>query len=81
MSTRSLTSALLGAVLVCTLVIAPGVLAQSDAPPDLTYHTVTAPGWAEPLEVPIGFTVDEVASGLTSPRLMALDTEIGRAHV
>jgi glucose/arabinose dehydrogenase len=75
MSTRSLTSALLGLALVCTLVVAPGVLAQSDAPPDLTYHTITAPGWAAPLEVPVGFTVDEVASGLTSPRFMALDAD------
>jgi glucose/arabinose dehydrogenase len=37
------------------------------------YHAVQQPGWPHPLEVPVGFTIEEVASGLTSPRFMARD--------
>jgi glucose/arabinose dehydrogenase len=37
------------------------------------YHQVQAPGWPHPLEVPVGFTIEEVASGIPSPRFMALD--------
>jgi glucose/arabinose dehydrogenase len=37
------------------------------------YHQVQAPGWPHPLEVPIGFTIEEVASDIPSPRFMALD--------
>lgn len=37
------------------------------------YHSVQQPGWPHPLEVPIGFTIDEVAGGLDSPRFMARD--------
>jgi len=39
----------------------------------LQYHQVQAPGWPHPLEVPNGFTIDEVASGIPAPRFMALD--------
>jgi glucose/arabinose dehydrogenase len=39
----------------------------------LQYHQVHAPGWPHPLETPNGFTIDEVASGIPSPRFMALD--------
>jgi glucose/arabinose dehydrogenase len=39
----------------------------------IQYHAVQAPGWPHPLEVPVGFTIDEVASGVPSPRFMALD--------
>jgi len=39
----------------------------------LQYHQVQAPGWPHPLEVPSGFTIEEVASGIPSPRFMALD--------
>lgn len=39
------------------------------------YHSVTHPGWPTPLEVPAGFTVEEAASGLRSPRFMALDRD------
>jgi glucose/arabinose dehydrogenase len=39
----------------------------------LQYHQVQAPGWPHPLEVPNGFTIDEVASGIPSPSFMALD--------
>jgi glucose/arabinose dehydrogenase len=39
----------------------------------LQYHQVQAPGWPHPLEVPVGFTIDEVAAGIPSPRLMAID--------
>src|SRR6266545_3598581 len=39
----------------------------------LQYHQVQAPGWPHPLEVPAGFTIDEVASGVPSPRFMAID--------
>jgi glucose/arabinose dehydrogenase len=37
------------------------------------YHQVQAPGWPHPLEVPNGFTIEEVASGIPSPRFMAID--------
>lgn len=40
----------------------------------LQYHAVQAPGWPHPLEVPNGFTIDEVASGIPAPRFMALDS-------
>jgi glucose/arabinose dehydrogenase len=43
----------------------------------LQFHQVQAPGWPHPLEVPAGFTIDEVAAGLTSPRFMALDPANG----
>jgi glucose/arabinose dehydrogenase len=39
----------------------------------LLYLSVAKPNWPGLLEVPAGFTVDEVASGLTRPRFMALD--------
>src|SRR3954464_4562931 len=39
----------------------------------LQYHAVQAPGWPHPLEVPNGFTIDEVASGIPAPRFMAID--------
>jgi glucose/arabinose dehydrogenase len=39
----------------------------------LQYHAVQAPGWPHPLEVPNGFTIDEVASGVPAPRFMAID--------
>ena len=39
----------------------------------LQYHAVQAPGWPHPLEVPNGFTIEEVASGIPAPRFMALD--------
>jgi glucose/arabinose dehydrogenase len=41
------------------------------------YRQVQQPGWPHPLEVPAGFTIDEVAAGLTSPRFMALDPADG----
>jgi glucose/arabinose dehydrogenase len=43
----------------------------------LVYHAVQAPGWPHPLEVPAGFTIDEVAAGLKSPRFMAVDPADG----
>jgi glucose/arabinose dehydrogenase len=49
--------------------------AQSEDAPPLAFHTVQSSGWAMPLEVPAGFTVEEAASGLTSPRFMALDVD------
>jgi glucose/arabinose dehydrogenase len=39
------------------------------------YHQVRQPGWPAPLEVPVGFTVEEVASGLKGPRFMARDAD------
>ncbi|NJM06221.1 hypothetical protein HC891_08515 [Candidatus Gracilibacteria bacterium] len=39
------------------------------------YVAVREPGWPTALEVPNGFTVEEVASGLKSPRFMALDSD------
>lgn len=44
-------------------------------PVPTTYHTVEHPHWPAPLEVPVGFTVDEVASNLSYPRFMALDSD------
>src|SRR5207249_4110626 len=41
------------------------------------YHEVQAPGWPHPLEVPVGFTIEEVAAGLGGPRFMALDPADG----
>ncbi len=41
------------------------------------YVAVRAPSWPAPLEVPEGFTVEEVASGLVRPRFMALDPADG----
>jgi glucose/arabinose dehydrogenase len=43
----------------------------------LQYHQVQAPGWPHPLEVPTGFTIEEVAAGLKSPRFMAIDPADG----
>lgn len=37
------------------------------------YRSVQAPGWPAPLEVPVGFTIEEVASGQPGPRFMARD--------
>jgi glucose/arabinose dehydrogenase len=39
------------------------------------YHQVQANGWPHPLEVPVGFTIEEVAAGLKGPRFMALDSD------
>lgn len=39
------------------------------------YHAVQQPGWPGPLEVPLGFTIEELANGLTTPRFMALDSD------
>jgi glucose/arabinose dehydrogenase len=41
------------------------------------YHAVQAPGWPHPLEVPLGFTIEEVAAGIPAPRFMALDPANG----
>jgi glucose/arabinose dehydrogenase len=41
------------------------------------YHQVQAAGWPHPLEVPDGFTIEEIASGLNGPRFMALDPADG----
>jgi glucose/arabinose dehydrogenase len=41
------------------------------------YRQVQAPGWPHPLEVPIGFTIEEVAAGVPAPRFMALDPANG----
>ena len=40
-----------------------------------TYVSFQEPGWPTALEVPSGFIVEEVASGLTRPRFMALDAD------
>ncbi len=37
------------------------------------YHSVSSPGWPYPLEVPLGFDIKEVASGMVGPRFMAFD--------
>src|SRR5690606_41144053 len=37
------------------------------------YRFVQQPGWPHPLEVPMGFTIEEVASGIPAPRFMAQD--------
>ena len=39
------------------------------------YHQVQQSGWPTPLEVPVGFTIEEAASGLKGPRFMALDSD------
>jgi glucose/arabinose dehydrogenase len=39
------------------------------------FVAVREAGWPSALEVPRGFTVEEVASGLQSPRFMALDSD------
>jgi glucose/arabinose dehydrogenase len=44
-------------------------------PPELVYHSVQAPGWPTALEVPLGFTVTEIASGLKNPRFMVVDAD------
>ncbi len=41
------------------------------------YVQVHEPGWPSALEVPEGFTVEQVASGVPSPRFMALDPANG----
>lgn len=41
------------------------------------YVAIQAPGWPSALEVPRGFSVEEVASGLHRPRFMALDPSDG----
>jgi len=41
------------------------------------YVQVRAPGWPTALEVPQGFTVEEAASGVPSPRFMAIDPADG----
>jgi glucose/arabinose dehydrogenase len=74
LSRWSLVGSTIGAV-VWLVLATRAIAAQPDQPPPLQFHQVQSPGWALPLEVPNGFTVDEVASGLTSPRFMALDTD------
>src|SRR5258708_14864532 len=49
--------------------------AQEGPAPKLQYHAVKQTGWPTALEVPLGFTVEEAAAGLTSPRFMALDAD------
>lgn len=44
---------------------------QVNEPP--RYIQIQRPGWPTALEVPAGFTIDEVASGLNRPRFMARD--------
>jgi len=39
------------------------------------YRAVEQAGWPTPLEVPTGFTVEEVAGGLRGPRFMARDAD------
>lgn len=57
------------------------VAAQDDAgsaptpPPALSYTDFQGPGWLSSLEVPVGFKVEEVATGLVGPRFMALDQD------
>jgi glucose/arabinose dehydrogenase len=41
------------------------------------YHAVQQAGWPYALEVPVGMTIEEVYSGLYSPRFMALDPADG----
>lgn len=47
----------------------------SDQPVSVAYHRVEHPHWPTSLEVPNGFTVDEVASSLSYPRFMAIDSD------
>lgn len=65
--------------LVCGIVAWPAgasTRAQSlRVPPAISYRAIRQSDWPMPLEVPSGFTVDQVASGLTSPRFMALDAD------
>jgi glucose/arabinose dehydrogenase len=44
---------------------------------EVQYAAFQAPGWPHALEVPAGFTIEEVASGLSRPRFMALDPANG----
>jgi glucose/arabinose dehydrogenase len=55
--------------------LAPASPALAEQAPALQYHGIQQAGWPGPLEVPVGFTLDEVASGLTSPRFMAMDVD------
>jgi glucose/arabinose dehydrogenase len=41
------------------------------------YMRVQEPGWPGALEVPVGFTIEEVASGLRAPRFLAYDPADG----
>jgi glucose/arabinose dehydrogenase len=41
------------------------------------YVAVQQPGWPSPLEVPTGFTIEEAAAGIPSPRFMAFDPNDG----
>lgn len=41
------------------------------------YHAVQQPGWPHPLEVPSGFTIEEVANDLAGPRFIARDPADG----
>lgn len=43
----------------------------------IVYHQVQQASWPHPLEVPQGFTIEEVAAGLQSPRFMAIDPTDG----
>ena len=40
---------------------------------EIPYVWISNPDWGGPLRVPLGFTVEEVASDLNGPRFMALD--------
>src|ERR1700716_3121013 len=56
----------------------PAVAHGQDAPraaPAVQFHSVKEADWPTALEVPLGFTVEEAAAGLTSPRFMALDSD------
>ncbi|MCU0494535.1 MAG: hypothetical protein MUD01_23355, partial [Chloroflexaceae bacterium] len=57
-------------------VFAPGRANLDPAVPQtIRYRQVQEPGWPTPLEVPEGFTVEEVANGLIRPRFMARDAD------
>lgn len=43
----------------------------------IVYQQVQQNGWPHPLEVPKGFTIEEAAAGLQSPRFMAIDPADG----
>jgi glucose/arabinose dehydrogenase len=73
MLTRSLSK--LAAIAASLLLAWPAHAAQSGSPPPVTYHLVKQADWPLPLELPVGFSVDQVADGLTSPRFMALDAD------
>jgi glucose/arabinose dehydrogenase len=49
--------------------------------PATEYVPVRQPGWPAALEVPRGFTIEEVASGLDGPRFIALDPADGSVLV